>query len=113
VRESVAIAMIWVGALVSLVAPIGSWISLSRITSAQRALTGERTKRRIAVLVHLQRGLVFAAIATAGLALLVLGLVVGNNVPLWAPALPAGLLVGQAATYMYSGWLLARWRRNE
>lgn len=111
--ESLAIGMIWVGALVALIAPVGSWIALVRLPAERRAAGDDLSRHRAAMLVVLRRALLFSAIATAGLCLLVLGGVLGLGWPGWSPALPGGLLIGIGSLGAYDGWLLNRERRSQ
>jgi hypothetical protein len=48
--ELPALAMMWVGALVAAIGPVGAAFNLVRMVDAQFATAGEPTKRRIATL---------------------------------------------------------------
>jgi hypothetical protein len=106
--ESLAIGMIWAGALICLIASIRGWVSAIRMAGISRALAAEPAKRRIAVLVRLRRMLIFAGIATAGLCLLLSGLAAGYSLSVWAPALTGGILVALVALYVWDRWMLVR-----
>jgi len=102
--------MVVVGAGVAATAPIAAGISLIRMVDAQHATVGDRRSFRVVTAKYLSWMLGFAIVATVGLCLLVVGLVVGYGLPRWAPALPSCMLALEIVLAGYALWLLRRER---
>jgi hypothetical protein len=111
-RESLALGMVIVGALIAVIGPIGAGIAVLRLVDAQRVLAGNPTNRRAATFDGAYWMLLFAVVTSAGLLLLVLGGAIGFGLAGWAPVLPGGMLVLAAIGAGYARWELVRLRSS-
>jgi hypothetical protein len=111
VREFVADGLITVGALIAVVGAIRANFAYFRYFQMRGSASTDRTKRAMAGMEFVYSTSLAAVITGGGIAVLVVGLVIGHGVQPWTISMPAALMAGGALNAVFSRRTLERLRR--